>query len=191
MGERKVSSVLVSTQHSEEVSQGEIQKDVIAQVIAPVIGETEGIEMIVNPTGHFVLGGFTADTGLTGRKIMVDSYGGFVPHGGGCFSGKDPTKVDRSGAYMARYAAKNLVANGHAKECLVSVAYAIGRAEPLMIEARNEKGEDLSPLIQQHFDFRPAAIIERLHLRRPIYASTAAYGHFGREEFPWEEIVKL
>jgi S-adenosylmethionine synthetase len=188
---QKVRAVLVSTQHSKEVTQEEIQKGVAEQVIAAVLGDIKGVQILVNPTGHFVLGGFQADTGLTGRKIMVDSYGGLVPHGGGCFSGKDPTKVDRSGAYMARYVAKNMVAGGHAKQCLVSVAYAIGRADPLMVEAVNEKSEDLSSLVKKHFDFRPLAIIERLGLRRPIYGPTAVFGHFGREGFPWEEVIAL
>ena len=122
---------------------------------------------------------------------MVDTYGGIIPHGGGCFSGKDATKVDRSGAYMARFVAKNLVANGFGKDVLVSVAYAIGMAEPLMIEAVNEKGEDLSEVVKKNFDFRPLAIIERLGLRSPIYRKTATYGHFGRRDMPWERIEKL
>src|SRR3989338_3537253 len=122
---------------------------------------------------------------------MVDTYGGLIPHGGGCFSGKDPTKVDRSAAYMARFAAKNVVANGLAKECLVSVAYAIGRAEPLMLEAVNETGGNITNVVAKNFDFRPQAIIERLDLRRPIYQQTAAYGHFGRANLPWEEIISL
>lgn len=119
---------------------------------------------------------------------MVDTYGGLIPHGGGCFSGKDPTKVDRSAAYMARFAAKNLVAAGQAKECLVSVAYAIGRAEPVMIEAINEKGESINTEVMKKFDFRPLEIIKKLDLRKPIYKKTAAYGHFGRDDFPWEKI---
>jgi S-adenosylmethionine synthetase len=122
---------------------------------------------------------------------MVDTYGGFIPHGGGCFSGKDPTKVDRSAAYMARFAAKNIVANGLAKQCLVSVAYAIGRENPVMVEALDEKGEKIPKAIIEKFDFRPAAIIERLGLRQPIYLSTAAYGHFGKPDLPWEKIEVL
>lgn len=136
-------------------------------------------------------GGFEADTGLTGRKIMVDTYCGLAPHGGGCFSGKDPTKVDRSAAYMARFAAKNIVANGFAKKCLIAVSYAIGRVEPLMIHAINEKGEDISNLAKEKFDFRPKAIIERLNLRAPIYITTAAYGHFGKAGLPWEEVISF
>ena len=151
--------------------------------------EHQEVEILVNPTGKFVQGGFEADAGLTGRKIMVDSYGGMIPHGGGAFSGKDPTKVDRSAAYMTRFVAKNLVASGLAKKCLVSVAYAIGRAEPLMVEALNEKGESIRDAIEGKFDFRPKAIIERLGLRRPIYRQTASYGHFGKKGLPWEEII--
>ena len=122
---------------------------------------------------------------------MVDTYGGLIPHGGGAFSGKDPTKVDRSAAYMARFAAKNIVAGGFARQCLVSVAYAIGREKPLMIEAINEKGENLTKLVEKNFDFRPLAIIERFDLRKPIYRETAAYGHFTKPHFPWEKIINL
>ena len=160
-------------------------------MIQPVIGDLTGVEILVNPTGKFTVGGFTADTGLTGRKIIVDTYGGLVPHGGGAFSGKDPTKVDRSAAYMARFAAKNIVANGLAKECLVSVAYAIGRAEPLMVHAETEIGKDIGEFVRKKFDFRPNVIIERLNLRRPLYQKTAVYGHFGKPGFPWEEIISL
>ena len=186
-----VKTVLVSCQHAESMTQSEIKKLLTEKLIGSVIGDLNGIEILVNPTGKFVIGGFAADTGLTGRKIIVDSYGGFIPHGGGAWSGKDPTKVDRSGAYMARFAAKNVVAAGLAKECLVSVAYAIGRAEPLMVQAENEEGKDLSDLVAAKFDFRPLAIIDRLNLRRPIYRKTAVYGHFGKRDLPWEEIVKL
>ena len=153
-----VKTVLVSTQHDADVSIEEIKAILIEKLIRPIIGDTSGIEILVNPTGRFVQGGFEADTGLTGRKIMVDTYCGLISHGGGCFSGKDPTKVDRSGAYMARFVAKNLVANGYAKQCLVSVAYAIGRAEPLMVEAVNEKGENLSEIAKTKFDFKPKSI---------------------------------
>ena len=146
---------------------------------------------MVNPTGSFSVGGFAADAGLTGRKIMVDTYGGLMPHGGGAFSGKDPSKVDRSAAYMCRFAAKNLVANGLAKSAMVSVAYAIGKDEPLMINAKDARGNDLSGLVREKFDFRPRAIIERLDLKRPIYFPTASYGHFTNSAYPWEEIVKL
>ncbi len=189
----KIRSILVSAQHDEAVSQDEIRATLIKELIAPLTeeyGSDAGkIEILTNPTGKFVQGGFAADAGLTGRKIMVDTYGGLIPHGGGCFSGKDATKVDRSAAYMCRFVAKNLVAQGHAKKCLVSVAYAIGRAEPLMVEAINDKGESLADLVKKEYDFRPAAIIERLNLRQPIFQQTAAYGHFGRPGLPWEEIV--
>lgn len=186
-----VKTVLVSTQHDPSVSQVEIKNTLVEKLIKPIIGDISNIEILVNPTGRFVQGGFEADAGLTGRKIMVDTYCGLITHGGGCFSGKDPSKVDRSAAYMCRFVAKNLVANGFAKQCLVSVAYAIGRAEPLMVQTINEKGEDLSEIVKRNFDFKPQAIIERLNLRRPIYQQTAAYGHFGRENLPWEKIVKL
>ncbi|MHB1086388.1 MAG: methionine adenosyltransferase domain-containing protein, partial [Minisyncoccota bacterium] len=155
------------------------------------LGDVSTIEILVNPTGKFVLGGFTADAGLTGRKIMVDTYGGLMPHGGGAFSGKDATKVDRSAAYMCRFAAKSLVGSGHAKKALVSVAYAIGRIEPVMIEAFDDQGKNLTELVTKNFDFRPRAIIERLGLTRPIFQETAAYGHFGVAGRPWEEIVKI
>ncbi|MBI2121693.1 MAG: methionine adenosyltransferase [Candidatus Sungbacteria bacterium] len=191
MHDGKLSAVLISCQHSDSISQPEIKEILLRKLIHPVTGDLSGIEVLVNPTGKFVIGGFTADTGLTGRKIMVDTYGGLIPHGGGAFSGKDPTKVDRSAAYMARYAAKNIVANGLAKDCMVSVAYAIGRAEPLMVHAETSDGKDLGKLVSEKFDFRPQAIIERLNLRRPIYLSTASYGHFGKPDLPWEEVISL
>ncbi|MDO8482452.1 MAG: methionine adenosyltransferase [bacterium] len=188
----KIRTVLVSSQHDKKVTQSEIKKTLTEKLIRPVLGVLmKDVEILVNPTGLFVQGGFEADAGLTGRKIIVDTYGGLVPHGGGCFSGKDLTKVDRSGAYMCRFVAKNLVANGFAKECLVSVAYAIGHIEPLMVYAADENGKDLSELVRKHFDFRPRAIIERLNLLRPIYRQTAAYGHFGKLGLPWEEVIKL
>lgn len=184
-------TVLVSTQHDSSVTIDEVRETIKEKIIRPLISESEfnQTKIIVNPTGQFVTGGFEADTGLTGRKIMVDTYGGLIPHGGGCFSGKDATKVDRSGAYMARYVAKNIVAKGYANECLVSVAYAIGMAEPLMVEAIDEKGNDLSELVKKNFDFRPQSIIETLGLRNPIFKQTATYGHFGKEGLPWEKIV--
>ncbi|MFA6257638.1 MAG: methionine adenosyltransferase [Candidatus Paceibacterota bacterium] len=190
---RKLHTVLVSTQHSSGVTLEEIKKEITKKIINPLLShdERKTVKILVNPTGHFVQGGFEADTGLTGRKIMIDTYGGLVPHGGGCFSGKDATKVDRSGAYMARFVAKNLVASGYGKEILVSVAYAIGMAEPLMIEAINEKGEDLSKIVRQNFDFKPLAIIKKLGLQKPIYEQTATYGHFGKKNLPWEKIKKI
>src|SRR3989344_1206210 len=186
-------SVLVSVQHDENIDNASIRNLLIENLIAPIIGDLSGIEILVNPTGKFVQGGFTADTGLTGRKIMVDTYCGLAPHGGGAFSGKDPTKVDRSAAYMARHAAKSIVVSGLAKECLVSVAYAIGKAEPLMLFANtfNENTEIATKLLNEKFDFSPKAIIEYLDLLKPIYFKTAAYGHFGRPEFSWEKIKEL
>lgn len=191
-----LSALLVSTQHDETVSPDELKNFLIKKLIDPLINEF-GLnipsETLINPTGRFVIGGFAGDSGLTGRKIMVDTYCGLAPHGGGAFSGKDPTKVDRSAAYMARCAAKSIVASGIAKECLVSVAYAIGKAEPLMLSANtfNENSEKATKLLNEKFDFRPKAIIEYLDLLRPIYFKTASYGHFGRPEFSWEKIKEL
>jgi len=187
---KKILTILISCQHKASVKHPEIVKTLTQKLIKPLIGNIKGINILVNPTGMFVVGGFAGDTGLTGRKIMVDTYGGIIPHGGGCFSGKDPTKVDRSAAYMCRYVAKNLVAQKLAKKCLVSVSYAIGKTEPLMIEAWNEKGESLSEYVKKHYDFKPLAIIKKLSLRNPIYQKTASYGHFGKNGFPWEEVEK-
>jgi S-adenosylmethionine synthetase len=184
MSNGQIRTILVSAQHDAKVEHDEIQETLTEKLIRPLIGDSRWVEILVNPTGKFVLGGFAADTGVTGRKIMVDTYGGLAPQGGGAFSGKDPTKVDRSAAYMGRFVARHLVEKGMAKEALVAVAYAIGRAAPVMIEAQNERGEDLSAYVKKNFDFRPLAIIERLDLRRPIYRQTAVYGHFGRG-FPW------
>jgi S-adenosylmethionine synthetase len=193
----RVDTVLISAQHREEVDvETLLRPDVEAEVIDPVLREfpdlaTEGVRVLVNPTGRFEIGGPKADTGLTGRKIIVDSYGGMAPHGGGAFSGKDPTKVDRSGAYMTRYVAKNVVAAGLADTCLLQVAYAIGTAHPVSLMVDTAGTEQVDPkkidaAIWELFDFRPAAIIRDLDLARPIYQETAAYGHFGRKEFPWE-----
>lgn len=191
----KITTILVSTQHTAVISYNDLKEDLINELIEPVLKKHDinikGIKILVNPTGLFIQGGFDGDTGLTGRKIMVDTYGGQFPHGGGCFSGKDPTKVDRSGAYMCRFVAKNIVANHYAKECIVSVAYAIGEEDPLMVTAINEKGEKIEDNIVKKFDFRPLAIIDRLQLRRPIYLNTAAYGHFTRSGMPWEKIIKI
>lgn len=181
---KKAKTILISTQHDYAVT-----NEVIRKTLKDKLFITENVRFIVNPSGQFMTGGFEADAGLTGRKIMVDTYGGFIPHGGGAFSGKDPTKVDRSAAYMCRFVAKNIVKAGLAKECLVSVAYAIGLEEPLMVEAINEKGKKID--IAKKFDFRPSAIIERLDLRRPIYQETACYGHFGRPGLPWEEKINI
>lgn len=187
----KVAAVLVSTQHSQNVTQEEIRKTLKEKLIYPIVGKLAEDKIFINPTGNFVLGGFVADTGLTGRKIMVDTYGGLIPHGGGCFSGKDASKVDRSGAYMARFVAKNIVANGLAKECLVSVAYAIGKKEPLMVSALDEKGRALNKIVEKNFDFTPQAIRKQLKLDQPIFQKTASYGHFGKKGLPWERIIKL
>lgn len=191
----KIKTVLVSTQHKKGVSLEEIRKEITNKLVKPIVKSskvplTKDFNVLVNPTGRFEIGGFVADTGLTGRKIMVDTYGGLIPHGGGAFSGKDPTKVDRSGAYMCRFVAKNIVGKGLAKSALVSVAYAIGQADPLMVSAKDEKGKDLTSFVKKNFDFRPLAIIEKLGLRNPIYLQTAAYGHFGKDGLPWEEVEK-
>jgi len=187
----RVITALASTQHAKNVRQEDIREDLIKHLFKPILGSLDKIEILVNPTGKFEVGGFYADAGLTGRKIMVDTYGGLIPHGGGCFSGKDATKVDRSAAYMCRFVAKNLVANGYGKNVLVTVAYAIGRADPVMVEAFNEKGKNLTDVVMKNFDFRPLAIIERLGLRRPIFQETAAYGHFGVPGRPWEKKIKI
>src|SRR2546423_2858254 len=194
----RVDTVLISAQHREEVDLDSLLKpDVEAEVIDPVLREldeldTDSVRVLVTPTGGCEIGGPKADTGLTGRKIMVDSYGGMAPHGGGCFSGKDPTKVDRSAAYMARYVAKNLVAAGAADRVQLQVAYAIGTAHPVSVNVDTFGTERADPAtilssVLDAFDFRPAAIIRDLDLRRPIYRETAAYGHFGRKGFSWEE----
>jgi S-adenosylmethionine synthetase len=192
----RVDTVLISAQHREEVDvETLLAPDVRAEVVDPVLREfdldADGVRVLVNPTGRFEIGGPKADTGLTGRKIIVDSYGGMAPHGGGCFSGKDPTKVDRSAAYMARYVAKNLVASGVADRLQIQVAYAIGTAHPVSLAVDTFGTEQVDPVrivdcVWEAFDFRPGAIIRDLDLRRPIYEDTAAYGHFGRKEFPWE-----
>lgn len=184
-----VKAVVVSVQHASGVSHSEIESGIIEKVLRPLfVDRLTGMQIIINPAGAFTIGGFDADTGLTGRKIMIDSYGGVIPHGGGCFSGKDATKVDRSAAYMARFVAKNLVAEGYGKEVLVSVAYAIGKADPVMLTATNEDGKDLSDILKARFDFRPKAIIDRLGLRSPIYTKTAVYGHFINQSSPWEKL---
>jgi S-adenosylmethionine synthetase len=192
-----VDTVVISSQHRPDVEMEELKKGIRSEVIDRVIPKelmTERTKVYINPTGRFVVGGPAGDTGLTGRKIIVDTYGGYAPHGGGCFSGKDPTKVDRSAAYAARHAAKNVVAAGLADRCQIQLAYAIGVAEPVSVMVdtfgTGVMGDDeLAELVKRVFDFRPSAIIERLDLRRPIYRQTAAYGHFGRTdiELPWEK----
>ncbi|HSF27635.1 MAG TPA: methionine adenosyltransferase [Nitrosopumilaceae archaeon] len=196
---KRLEAVVISTQHSPDVDNGQIKKDIIEKVIKPVCGKFwyDKIKVHVNPTGRFVIGGPPGDAGLTGRKIIVDTYGGMGRHGGGAFSGKDPSKVDRSACYMCRYIAKNIVAAGLADRCEVQVAYAIGVAEPvsLMVSTFGTSKipeEHIENLVRKHFDMRPAAIISHLKLKRPIYRKTAAYGHFGRNEpeFSWEQTDK-
>lgn len=194
---KRVDTVLISTQHAPEISQADIRRALIEHVITPVLPEEmvdEGLKIYVNPTGRFVIGGPMGDSGLTGRKIIVDTYGGMGRHGGGCFSGKDPTKVDRSAAYAARWAAKNVVAAGLADRCEIQVAYAIGVSHPLSVNVETFgtgriPDEQIAGLIDAHFDLRPGAIIRDLDLRRPIYRQVAAYGHFGRDDLdlPWEK----
>lgn len=197
-----IDKIVVSTQHSEDIDPEQLREDIIEQVIAPVFADLdlsyEGAEIFINPTGRFVIGGPMGDAGLTGRKIIVDTYGGMGRHGGGAFSGKDCTKVDRSGAYAARWVAKNVVAAGLADRCEVQIAYAIGVARPvsIMIETfgtNHVPQEEIEVAVEKVFDLRPAAIIDALDLRRPIYRKTAAYGHFGRElpEFTWEHTNKV
>lgn len=191
----RVDTIVVSTQHDKNKDMAKLRQEVIEKVIKAVIPDEyldSETKIYINPTGRFVTGGPEGDSGLTGRKIIVDTYGGYCPHGGGCFSGKDPTKVDRSAAYMARYICKNLVASKICKKVEIEVAYAIGRARPVSL-AVNTFGtsvysdEAIAKIINNVFDLRPASIIERLDLKRPIYAKTARNGHFGHEEFPWEK----
>lgn len=197
---KRIDTVVISAQHDPEVSQDVIQRDMTDLVINHVIPESlrdSNTKVYVNPTGRFVVGGPVADTGLTGRKILVDTYGGVARHGGGAFSGKDPTKIDRSGAYMARYAAKNIVAAGLADRAEIQISYAIGIAKPISISVEtfgtaHVENDTIIELLEKHFDFRPAAIIKNLDLRKPIYKRTASYGHFGREDvqFSWERTDK-
>ena len=197
----RVDTVVLSTQHAPEADHATIEKDMIERVIKQVIPAElldEKTRYLINPTGRFVIGGPHGDSGLTGRKIIVDSYGGYARHGGGAFSGKDPTKVDRSAAYAVRHAAKNLVAAGLAKKCEIGVAYAIGVARPVSLSVDSYgtgklPDDQLAQVVSEVFDLRPAAIIERLNLRRPIYAQTAAYGHFGRTDIdlPWEHLDEV
>ncbi|HDZ7678513.1 TPA: methionine adenosyltransferase [Staphylococcus aureus] len=197
----RIDTIVVSTQHADDVTLEQIQEDIKAHAIYPTVPENlinEQTKFYINPTGRFVIGGPQGDAGLTGRKIIVDTYGGYARHGGGCFSGKDPTKVDRSAAYAARYVAKNIVAAGLADQCEVQLAYAIGVAEPVSIAidtfgtGKVSEGQ-LVEAVRKHFDLRPAGIIKMLDLKQPIYKQTAAYGHFGRTDvlFPWEKLDKV
>ena len=198
---RRIDTIVVSTQHAEDVELAQIEKDIKTHVIYPTVDQAlldDETKFYINPTGRFVIGGPQGDAGLTGRKIIVDTYGGYARHGGGCFSGKDPTKVDRSAAYAARYVAKNIVAAGLAKQCEVQLAYAIGVAEPVSISINTfDTGKvseaRLVEAVRKHFDLRPAGIIKMLDLKQPIYRQTAAYGHFGRTDvlLPWEKLDKV
>ncbi len=196
---KRIDAVVVSTQHGESVTTEKLRKDVLEHVIKAVLPSNlldENTKYYINPTGRFEIGGPHGDSGLTGRKIIVDTYGGSCPHGGGAFSGKDPTKVDRSAAYMARYICKNIVASGLAKECTLEVSYAIGVAKPLSVFI-NTHGTGVLPdgeiadIVNKEFDLRPYSIIKTLDLKKPIYSQTASYGHFGRSEFTWEKLDRV
>ena len=195
----RVDTVVVSTQHTADVSLEQLRKDIKEKVIYPIIPSQlldENTKYYINPTGRFVIGGPLGDSGLTGRKIIVDTYGGYSRHGGGAFSGKDPTKVDRSASYMARYIAKNLVANGYAKKCEIQISYAIGVARPVSISidtfgTGNKSEEELIKIVEENFDLTPKGIIKTLNLRRPIYRQTTNYGHFGKSGLAWEKIIKI
>lgn len=196
---KRIETILISTQHNADISQEELKKDVIEHVIKNVVSSNmmdENTKIYVNPTGRFVIGGPLGDTGLTGRKIIVDTYGGYARHGGGAFSGKDPSKVDRSAAYMLRHIAKNIVANGYADKCEIQVSYAIGMKEPLSIYVNTfgtgtKTDEELANLIKEKFDLTPNGIIKYLDLQKPIYTKTTNYGHFGKESLSWEKIIKM
>lgn len=196
---KRIDTILISTQHEESADINTLKTDIMDKVIKEVIPEEyldNHTKYYINPTGRFVIGGPLGDTGLTGRKIIVDTYGGYARHGGGAFSGKDATKVDRSGAYMMRHIAKNIVANGFAKKCELQVAYAIGMEEPMSIfvdtfGTNTIPEEQIETIIKNKFDLTPKGIIEYLGLREPIYAKTTNYGHFGKPELPWEKIIKL
>ena len=196
---KRIETILVSTQHLDTVTTEEVKQAVIENVIKAVVPSNmmdEKTNIYVNPTGRFVIGGPYGDTGLTGRKIIVDTYGGYARHGGGAFSGKDASKVDRSAAYMLRHIAKNMVANGYAKKCEIQVSYAIGMKEPLSVcvntfGTSTKTEEELVELIKNKFDLTPAGIIKYLGLQEPIYTQTTNYGHFGKDSLPWEKIIEL
>lgn len=196
---KRIETILISTQHLETATLEQVRKDVTQHVIKAVVPENmmdENTKIYINPTGRFVIGGPLGDTGLTGRKIIVDTYGGYAKHGGGAFSGKDASKVDRSAAYMLRHIAKNLVANGHTKKCEIQVSYAIGMKEPLSIcvntfGTSSKTEEELVELIKEKFDLTPDGIIKYLQLKEPIYEKTTNYGHFGKDNLPWEKIINI
>ncbi len=196
---KRIDTIVISTQHKEKADLEQLKKDIIEYVVKPVVPENlldENTKYYINPTGRFVIGGPLGDSGLTGRKIIVDTYGGYSRHGGGAFSGKDPTKVDRSAAYMARYIAKNIVANGFAKKCEIQLSYAIGVAKPISIYVDTFgtgtiPDTEIVKKINNSFNLTPRGIIESLDLRRPIYKKTTNYGHFGKKDLPWEKIIKL
>ena len=196
---KRIETILISTQHNDGIEQEKIREDLMNKVIKKVIPNNmidENTKIYVNPTGRFVIGGPLGDTGLTGRKIIVDTYGGYARHGGGCFSGKDASKLDRSSAYMLRHIAKNLVANGYAKKCEIQVAYAIGMKEPLSIYVNTfgtgtKPYEEIIDIIKEKFDLTPEGIIKYLDLKKPIYRKTTNYGHFGKAGLPWEKIIRL
>lgn len=198
---KRIDAIVISAQHSDDITSEQIRADLIKYVINEVIPINlldEKTKIYINPTGRFVIGGPQGDSGLTGRKIIVDTYGGYAPHGGGAFSGKDPTKVDRSAAYMARHIAKNIVAAGLSKKCEIQISYAIGVAKPVSIYINTHAtgivdDEEIAKIVLKEFDLRPAAIIEYLNLRRPIYKQTSTYGHFGRDDLdlPWEQLNRV
>ena len=196
---KRIETILISTQHIDGVTNEEIRKSIIEKVINKIVPKDmidEKTKIYVNPTGRFVIGGPLGDTGLTGRKIIVDTYGGYAKHGGGAFSGKDASKVDRSAAYMLRHIAKNLVANGYAQKCEIQISYAIGMEEPLSVfvdtfGTGTKTDEELSQLIREKFDLTPNGIINYLELKKPIYKTTTNYGHFGKEELNWEKIIEI
>ena len=196
---KRIENILISAQHENSIDQEKLKKDIMKNVIDVVVPHNmidKNTKFYINPTGRFVIGGPLGDTGLTGRKIIVDTYGGYARHGGGAFSGKDATKVDRSATYMLRYIAKNIVANGYAKKCEIQVAYAIGIKEPLSIYINTfgtgvKSEKEIIEIIKQKFDLTPSGIIKYLGLKNPIYAMTTNYGHFGRNNLPWEKIIKI
>ena len=196
---KRIETILISTQHNEEIDQEQLKKDIKEKVINVIIPKKlidENTKIYINPTGRFVIGGPLGDTGLTGRKIIVDTYGGYARHGGGAFSGKDPSKVDRSAAYMLRYIAKNIIANGYAKKCEIQISYAIGMKQPLSVYVdtfgtATIPEDEIIELIRNKFDLTPDGIIRYLDLKQPLYEKTTNYGHFGKKDLPWEQIIKM